>query len=129
MPYKDPAKQRAYQRAYKRRKAEEARQARRKSESKKIEKPGGRTGKPDNTANLFRPVEAFRIQAARDVLALLEETTNKVRALDTDSIMDVLQQARTIGYLCGLALKAVETSSLESRLSALEEVLTKRKVG
>jgi len=38
-----------------------------------------------------------------------------------------LEKARTIGYLCGIALKAVETVNIEARLEALEQVLKERK--
>jgi len=101
LPYKDPEKRREYQREYQRR--------RRAGEVK----PSRKTSNPD-------PVQ---IEKARDILSLLEEVINEVRDTDTD----VVVKARCIGYLAGIALRAVEISDLEGRIEALETTLKLRK--
>lgn len=102
MPYKDPEKQKEYKREW-------ARMNR-----------AGERGTPCGTP-LPLP---FRLKTVRDVLTLLEEQINAVRE---DKEAGTLEKARTIGYLAGIALKAVETADLEARVAALEEVLQGRK--
>jgi hypothetical protein len=58
------------------------------------------------------------------VVALLEE---QVRAVREDPHAGALEKARTIGYLAGLSLKAIETGDLAARLEALESGLKPRK--
>jgi hypothetical protein len=41
----------------------------------------------------------------------------------------VLEKARTIGYLAGITLKAIEAGNLAARIEMLEEVLKQRKEG
>jgi hypothetical protein len=105
MPYRDPETRRAYQREYKR---------------------GARAGNPSNPASTPRltllPAD-FRLKAAADVLALLEEQVEAVRA---DEAAGTLERARCIGYLAGLALRAIESGQLAARIEALERVLTSR---
>ncbi len=100
MPYKDPEKQKAYRREWMRMNR------------------AGESGTPRATLNPA-PV---RIKTATDILDLLEVTINEVR--DADS--DVLTKARCVGYLAGIALKAVETADLEKRLIAVEKLLKGR---
>jgi hypothetical protein len=101
MAYKDPNQQRAYKREW-------ARMRR-----------AGERGTPGGTQ---LPLE-FRLRTAQDILALLEE---QVKAVRGDSEAGTLEKARTIGYLAGIALKAVETADLAARLEALEAVLKGR---
>ena len=101
MPYKNPDQQRGYKREW-------ARMQR-----------AGESGTPGGTQV---PVE-FRLQTARDVLALLEEQVNAVR--DDDQIT-TLERARCMGYLGGVALKAIEAGDIAARLEALEAVLKQR---
>jgi hypothetical protein len=65
-----------------------------------------------------------RLQTAKDVIDLLEE---QVEALRADTLATPLQRARLIGYLAGLARKAIETGTLAARLEMLEAVLHQRK--
>lgn len=101
MPYKDPEKQRAYRREWMRMRR------------------AGESGTP------VKPVSgeqaAFRVQTARDVLSLLEQVIAEVRALPSHKPEEVMAKARVVGYLAGMAIRAVETADLEQRLSALEE--------
>jgi hypothetical protein len=59
-----------------------------------------------------------------DVLALLEEQVNAVRA---DPLADPTERARTLGMLAGLALRAMDSRDLAARLEAVERVLKLRK--
>jgi hypothetical protein len=102
MPFKDPERRRSYQAEY-----------RRQQRAGHGERPG--------RSSLPAP---FRLQTAREVLALLEEQVNAVRA---DPAVKTLERARCLGYLAGIALRAVETGELESRLDSLEAVLKERK--
>ena len=103
MPFKDPERRRAYQAEY-----------RRQQRAGEGERPG-RSSVP----------APLRLQTAREVLALVEEQVNAVRA---DLALGTLERARCLGYLAGVALRAVETGDLEARLEALEGVLKARRV-
>ncbi len=105
MPYKDPNRRRAYQREYRR-----------------MQRAGG-SQTPGQT---LIPLP-LRLQTARDVLALLEEQVNAVR---DEPVAGTLEKARTVGYLAGIALKAVEVADLSARVEAVERVLRgRRKAG
>jgi hypothetical protein len=102
MSYKDPEKQRDYQREYKRMQ---------------------RAGSSQTPGQTLVPLP-FRLKTAQDVLALIEEQVNAVRE---EPEAGTLEKARTVGYLAGIALKAVEVADLSGRVEALEQVLRKRK--
>jgi hypothetical protein len=102
MPYKDPEKQRGYQREYKRMQ---------------------RAGSSQTPGQTLVPLP-FRLKTAQDVLALIEEQVNAVRE---EPEAGTLEKARAIGYLAGIALKAVEVADLSARLEAVEQVLRRRK--
>jgi hypothetical protein len=59
-----------------------------------------------------------------DVLSLLAEQTNLVRA---DVLAEPGEKARTLGFLAGLALRAMEARDGTARLEAIERVLRLRK--
>jgi len=65
-----------------------------------------------------------RLQTAQDVIDLLEE---QVEALRAERWAGAVQTARAIGYLAGIARKAIETGNLAARLEMLEAVLKQRK--
>ena len=65
-----------------------------------------------------------RLQTAQDVVELLQE---QVEALRNQRWADPVQKARGIGYLAGLARKAIETGTLAERLELLDLVLRRRK--
>ena len=104
MPYKDPTRQQAYQREYGR-----LRRA-------------GETQTPGQT----RVPIPFRLKTAADVLALLEE---QVAAVRSDETVTTVERARTVGYLAGISLKAIEAGDLAARLEAVEAVLKARRAG
>jgi hypothetical protein len=60
------------------------------------------------------------------VLALLEEQVQAVRDAAEAS---TLEKARTIGYLVGITLKAIEAGDVAARLEALEGILKGRRAG
>ena len=104
MPYKDPETRRDYQRDYKRMK---------------------RAGSSQTPGQTLVPLP-FRLKTAYDVLTLIEEQVNAVRE---EPEAGTLEKARAVGYLAGIALKAVEVADLSGRVEALEQVLKRRKAG
>jgi hypothetical protein len=102
MPYADPDRARDYQREYRR--------TRRAGDS--CTSPG--------TTPLPLP---FRLQTAADVLALIEE---QVEAVRSEAEAATLEKARTVGFLAGVALKAIEAGNLAGRVEMLEAVLKQR---
>lgn len=69
-----------------------------------------------------RPVvpAPIRVETAQQILELLAEQVNAVR---TDESIGTVERARTIGYLAGVALRAVEVADLSARVERLEQAL------
>jgi hypothetical protein len=61
-----------------------------------------------------------KLQTAQDVIDLLEE---QVEALRAEAGTRPVDKARAIGYVAGIALKAIETGALAARLDQLEASL------
>lgn len=101
MPYADADKAREYQREYRR-----------------LQRAGTTPSTPLTTL----PAD-FRLRKASDVLRLLEEQVEAVRA---DTSAGALEKARAVGYLASISLRAIEAGDLEARLEALEAVLKRR---
>lgn len=57
----------------------------------------------------------YSIKTVHDVMRILEDTVNDACALENSHT-----RARTIGYLCQIAIKGLEVGELEERLYALE---------
>ncbi len=104
MPYRDPDKRRGYDREYKR---------------------TARAGGGPTPGQTVVPMP-FRLKTAADVLALLAE---QVRAVRDDPEAGTLERARCVGYLAGVALKAIEAGDLAARVEAVEAVLKGRRAG
>ena len=102
MPYKDPTQQQAYQREYGRLR---------------------RAGDAQTPSQTQVPIP-FRLKPASDVLTLLEEQVSAVRS---DETLTTVERARTVGYLAGISLKAIEAGDLAARLEAVEAVLKPRR--
>jgi hypothetical protein len=102
MPYKNQEKAKHYQREYRR-----------------TRRAGDLCTTPGTTP---LPVP-FRLQTAADILSLIEE---QVQAVRSDGEAGTLDKARVIGFLAGVALRAVETRNVAGRLEALESVLKAR---
>jgi hypothetical protein len=101
MPFADPAVARDYQRDYRR-----------------LRRAGDPCPSP-------LPAE-FRLKTAADVLALLEEQVAAVRA---DAEAGAPEKARTVGFLAGVAPRAIEAGNLAARVETLEAVLKQRGKG
>lgn len=104
MPYKQPDQRRDYQREYRRTR---------------------RSGDACTTPCQTPVPAAFRLKTAADVIALIEEQVAAVRA---DADAGTLEKARTVGFLAGVALRAIEAGDMAARVEALEMVLKQRKV-
>jgi hypothetical protein len=105
MPYADADKARDYQREYRR----------------------TRRAGDGCTTPCTAPVPLpFRLQTARDVIDLLQEQVAAVRA---DRKAGTLEKARTVGYLAGVVLRAIEAGNLAARIETLEAVLKQRRSG
>jgi hypothetical protein len=95
MPYRDPEMQRQYQREWQR---------------------ARRIGAPVRTVRRTLNLRATR--TAAEVLDVLGSLIDEVLASDQG---DIYIKARTVAYLAGVTLKAIETANIEERLAALEE--------
>ena len=104
MPYSNLNKQRDYQRDY----------ARMRRAPVRVCQTPGQTQLPAE----------FRLKTARDVLELIVEQVNAVRA---EAEAGTLEKARCLGYLATIALRAVEVAELADRVDALERALKDRK--
>jgi hypothetical protein len=69
------------------------------------------------------PPPPKRLQTAQDVMDLIQEQVEAVRA---EPSAGALEKARVIGQLAGVARKAIETGALAARLEMLEAVLKER---
>ena len=65
--------------------------------------------------------QAVTLYTVDDVVALLQRTLT-----DTLQLENSIRRSRTVGYLCGVALKALELSQLDRRLQELERLLNLR---
>jgi hypothetical protein len=66
------------------------------------------------------------LRTAANILDLLEEMTAAVWA---DPFARPAEKARVVGYLAGVALKAMEANNLAARVEMLEAVLKRRPEG
>jgi hypothetical protein len=73
-----------------------------------------------------RSLPPRRVQTPQDVIDLLQE---QVEAVRLEPMAGTIEKARALGYLAGLARKAIETGTLAARLEMLEAVLRQRKAG
>ena len=117
MPYSDPDKQRAAKAAW-------ARQARAGGSTSRSQGDRGTSGGTAGSCRAAVTPLPYRVKTAEEILALLAESIGEVRA---EREIGTLERARTIGYLCGIALRAVETFNVEARLEAVESILTDQK--
>jgi len=102
MPYTDPGTAREYQREYRR-----------------LRRAGDTCTTPGTTP---LPAE-FRLRTATDVLLLIEEQIDAVRA---DEEAGALEKARCVGYLAAVSLKVIEAGVVAARVDALEKALKTR---
>ena len=102
MTYADPQQRREYHRDYKRLK---------------------RAGSCQTPGQTLVPTE-FRLSTAREILNVVAE---QIAAVREDPDAGTLEKARTVGYLAGVALKAVEVADLSARVEAVERMFKMRK--
>jgi hypothetical protein len=74
-------------------------------------------------AGVVEKPPARRLQTVQDVIDLLHEQVEMLRAARWAG---TVQKARAIGYLAGIARKAIETGTLAARLEMLRQVLQAR---
>ncbi len=86
---------------------------------RRLDRIGRRAAPPASGVAVPRPLDA-----AGDVLAIVEEA---IREAWRDGAADPLDRARTLGYLAGVAIKALEARDLTARVEALERVLKLRR--
>jgi hypothetical protein len=107
MAFKDPQRRQNYHREY-------ARMRR-----------GNRVCQTQNQTLRQTPATSeYHIRTAKQVLLLLEEQILQVRGCEDAG---PLEKARTIGFLAGVALRAVEAADLAARVEAIEQSLQTRK--
>lgn len=83
-------------------------------EKREMQSKGGKVGK----LAVDTPLPPLPIATPKEVMALLADTINRVRANEMPP-----QIGNTIGYLSGVFLKAVETAELKDKIDALERIL------
>jgi hypothetical protein len=66
------------------------------------------------------------LQTVQDVIDLVQEQVEAIRA---EPWSPTIAKARAIGYLAGVARKAIEACTLAARIELLEAVLKQRKAG
>lgn len=64
------------------------------------------------------PVADVTIATVQDVKNIIMEAINGLRSCSSESIV---AKSRALGYLCGIALTAIEKGDLEERIAKLEE--------
>lgn len=74
-----------------------------------------------NRHTLQVPLEPMKVKNPSDVVVLLEDTINKVRAGELD-----LRTANCIGYLSGHITKALEIADIEKRVEMIERAVLKK---
>jgi hypothetical protein len=91
------------------------------AESRLARSKGGsaRHGRLIGPVGQAEPVE---LQSMADVAALLQQTIN-----DTLQLENSLYRSRTLGYLAGYYIRALDMAALERRVAALEYALKQRK--
>ena len=62
------------------------------------------------------------INTVQDVKRIIAVTLDELRSSPTDN---VVAKSRAVGYLCGIALTAIEKADLEERIVKLEEAQVK----
>jgi hypothetical protein len=78
----------------------------------------------DSCANGSEGPPLRRLQTAQDVIDLLQEQVEVLRA---HRGAGAVQKARAIGYLAGIARKAIEASTIAERMEILEAILKQRR--
>jgi hypothetical protein len=91
-------------------------------EYKKQRKDAQSKGGKANLVTVKTPLPPITISEAKDVVGLLEDTINKVRAGELD-----VKVGNCIGVLSGQLIKALELANVTSRVEAIERVILEKK--
>jgi hypothetical protein len=70
-----------------------------------------------------KPPAPRQLQTPQDVIDLLQE---QVEALRAETCVGTVERVRALGYLAGIARKAIETGDLAARLEKLEASFKQR---
>lgn len=103
MPYKDPEKRKA--------------QNRDRMRAKRAAQKGAVQGAPRVRPSLVE----LKLDTAHRILETLAAQALEVDAAVGES--SAVERARTIGYLCSVAIRAIETGGLEARIEQVEALL------
>jgi hypothetical protein len=87
-------------------------------EDKRLAQAKGGAG---NIVRLDEMLPEIKVEKAKDVVLLLQDTVSRVRTGQMD-----IRIANTIGYLCGHLIKAIEIAEIESRVTTVERVILER---
>lgn len=79
---------------------------------------GGKKSRQQATGNLGPTAKTLTLATKGDFLTLMALTINQVRRGELDT-----ETGRTVGYLAGVALKALDDSGVDERVTQLEEKL------
>jgi hypothetical protein len=71
-------------------------------------------------------LEELKLDRPATVIALLQDTINRVRVVREDGSMHI-KMANCLGFLSNHLLRAMELSELEQRLETVERVILERK--
>ena len=85
------------------------------AERKEARARGGRARHNRTLATVATGDQAVNLSSLADVVRILEDSVRDVLTLENS-----IARGRCLGYLCGVAVKALEVSDLESRIAALE---------
>ena len=70
------------------------------------------------------PDQPIALKTIKDVATLLQHTIGETLLLENS-----LHRARTVGYLAGHLIKALDIAALEERIARLEQILNSREEG
>ena len=87
-------------------------------EEKKLAQVKGGMG---NIVKLEEVLPEIRIEKAKDVVTLLQDTITRVRSSQMD-----IRVANTIGFLCGHLIKAIEVAEIDQRVKSVERIILER---
>lgn len=104
MPYKDPVKRKQYARSYGR-----------------MRRAGLTKNKTCGSLELIKD-KPLRLASVKDYLELINDVIADIRS---DPQSSRIQQARTVGYLVNIALKALELGAIEERIEQLEATVSR----
>lgn len=87
---------------------------------KKLDQTRG--GANRRALTIAEPLPPMKLETPKDVVLLLVDTINRVRAGELD-----VKVANCLGVLTGHLIKALETAQLNDKLEAIEQLLSKKR--